>query len=28
VWRTIFWEEGDIAIAFGGDKFVKTDKEA
>jgi len=28
VWRTIFWQEGDIAIAFGGDKFVKTDKEA
>lgn len=23
VWRTIFWQEGDIAIAFGGDKFVK-----
>lgn len=23
VWRTIFWKEGDIAIAFGGDKFVK-----
>jgi len=28
VWRTIFWQEGDIAIAFGGDKFVKIDKEA
>ena len=28
VWRTIFWEEGDIAIAFGGDKFVKADKKA
>jgi Ni/Fe-hydrogenase 1 B-type cytochrome subunit len=28
VWRTIFWQEGDIAIAFGGDKFVKTDKES
>jgi len=28
VWRTIYWQEGDIAIAFGGDKFVKTDKEA
>ncbi len=27
VWRTIFWQEGDIAIAFGGEKFVK-DKEA
>ena len=23
VWRTIFWQEGDIAIAFGGSKFVK-----
>jgi Ni/Fe-hydrogenase 1 B-type cytochrome subunit len=28
VWRTIFWKEGDIAIAFGGDKYVKVDKEA
>ena len=28
VWRTIFWKEGDISIAFGGDKFVKADKEA
>ncbi len=28
VWRTIFWKEGDIAIAFGGDKFVKVDKKA
>lgn len=28
VWRTIFWKEGDIAIVIGGDKFVKTDKEA
>jgi Ni/Fe-hydrogenase 1 B-type cytochrome subunit len=28
VWRTIFWQEGDISIAFGGEKFVKTtDKE-
>jgi len=26
VWRTIFWKEGDISIAFGGDKFVKEDK--
>ncbi len=26
VWRTIFWQEGDIAIVFGGSKFVK-DKE-
>jgi len=23
VWRTIFWGEGDINIAFGGSKFVK-----
>ena len=23
VWRTIFWQEGDIAIVFGGSKFVK-----
>lgn len=23
VWRTIFWQEGDIAIAFGGSKFVE-----
>ena len=27
VWRTIFWKEGDIAIAFGGSKFAK-EKEA
>ncbi|MCH9812324.1 MAG: cytochrome b/b6 domain-containing protein [Epsilonproteobacteria bacterium] len=26
VWRTIFWQEGDIAIAFGGSKFVKDEK--
>ena len=26
VWRTIFWSEGDINIAFGGEKFVKEDK--
>ncbi len=26
VWRTIFWKEGDINIAFGGDKFVKEEK--
>ena len=26
IWRTIFWEEGDIAIVFGGSKFIK-DKE-
>jgi len=23
VWRTIFWQEGDIAIAFGGSKYAK-----
>ena len=23
VWRTIFWQEGDISIAFGGNKFAK-----
>ncbi len=23
VWRTIYWQEGDMAIAFGGNKFVK-----
>ena len=23
VWRTIFWQEGDIAIVIGGSKFVK-----
>ena len=23
VWRTIFWQEGDIAIVVGGNKFVK-----
>ncbi len=28
VWRTIFWQEGDIAIAFGGSKFVKEEKGA
>lgn len=22
IWRTIFWKEGDMAIVFGGDKFV------
>jgi len=26
VWRTIFWQEGDISIVVGGSKFVK-DKE-
>jgi Ni/Fe-hydrogenase 1 B-type cytochrome subunit len=28
VWRTIFWNEGDIAIVFGGEKFAKEDEEA
>lgn len=23
IWRTIYWQEGDIAIAFGGSKFKK-----
>ena len=23
VWRTIYWQEGDMAIAFGGNKFVR-----
>ena len=23
IWRTIFWQEGDIAIVVGGSKFVK-----
>jgi len=27
VWRTIFWQEGDIAIAFGGSKFAKEGKD-
>jgi Ni/Fe-hydrogenase 1 B-type cytochrome subunit len=26
VWRTIFWQEGDIAIVFGGTKFAKEEK--
>jgi Ni/Fe-hydrogenase 1 B-type cytochrome subunit len=26
VWRTIFWQEGDIAIVFGGNKFVKDEE--
>ncbi len=26
IWRTIYWQEGDIAIVVGGSKFVK-DKE-
>ncbi len=27
IWRTIFWQEGDIAIAFGGSKFPKKRRE-
>ena len=27
VWRTIFWQEGDIAIVFGGNKFAKEKEE-
>jgi len=23
IWRTIYWQEGDMAIVFGGNKFVK-----
>ena len=23
IWRTIYWSEGDILIAFSGSKFVK-----
>jgi Ni/Fe-hydrogenase 1 B-type cytochrome subunit len=26
VWRTIFWQEGDIAIVFGGAKYVKKEE--
>ncbi len=26
VWRTVFWEEGDISIVVGGSKFVKEDQ--
>lgn len=26
IWRTIFWQEGDISIVFGGSKFVKDKK--
>ena len=26
VWRTIFWQEGDISIVVGGSKYVKEDK--
>jgi len=25
VWRTVFWQEGDINIVFGGSKYVKED---
>ena len=26
IWRTIFWQEGDIGIVVGGSKFVKEEK--
>lgn len=26
VWRTIFWQEGDIAIVVGGSKFVREEE--
>lgn len=26
IWRSVFWQEGDINIAFGGTKFVKEEK--
>jgi Ni/Fe-hydrogenase 1 B-type cytochrome subunit len=26
IWRTIFWEEGDLAIVVGGSKYVKEQK--
>jgi Ni/Fe-hydrogenase 1 B-type cytochrome subunit len=25
IWRTIYWKEGDISIAFGGEKYAKVD---
>jgi Ni/Fe-hydrogenase b-type cytochrome subunit len=25
IWRTIFWQEGDISIVVGGSKFIKKD---
>jgi Ni/Fe-hydrogenase 1 B-type cytochrome subunit len=27
IWRTIFWQEGDIGIVFGGYKYAKDDEE-
>lgn len=27
IWRTIFWQEGDISIVVGGRKYVKTSEE-
>lgn len=27
IWRTMFWQEGDISIVVGGSKYVKEDKE-
>ncbi len=26
IWRTIFWQEGDISIVIGGSKFVKEEE--
>lgn len=26
IWRTIFWQECDISIVFGGEKFAKAEK--
>jgi len=26
IWRTIYWQEGDIAIAVGGKKYIKIEK--
>jgi len=27
IWRTIYWQEGDISIAIGGSKYVKEKKD-
>ncbi|WP_297440393.1 cytochrome b/b6 domain-containing protein [Sulfurimonas sp.] len=27
IWRTIFWQEGDIAIVVGGSKFMKVNED-
>lgn len=26
IWRTVFWQEGDMAIVFGGSKFAKEER--